>query len=72
MLIYLLKTVQISNYVYVCILSTYIITYIPITNTVPCVLVVVGVDRTMHWKVVVPLIENTVNEFPIGIVGLFS
>ena len=47
-------------------------TYIPITITVPLVLVMVGVDRTTHWKVVVPLIENTVNEFPIGIVRLFS
>ena len=39
--------------------------YIPITVTVPRVLVVFGVDRTTHWKVVVPLIENTVNEYAI-------
>ena len=44
-------------------LSLYIM-YIPplITVTVPRVLVAFGVDRTTHWKVVVPLIENTVNE----------
>ena len=39
--------------------------YKPITVTVPSVLVLFGVDRTIHWKVVVPLIENTVNECPI-------
>ena len=31
-----------------------------------------GVEWTIHWKVVVPLIENTVNETVIGLVGLFS
>ena len=48
-------------------------TYIPlITVTVPRVLVVFGVDRTIHWKVVVQLIENTVNENVGGLRGLFS
>ena len=49
--------------------------YIPlITITVPCVLFVTGVDRfrTTHWKVVVLLIENTVNENVRGLVGLFN
>ena len=45
---------------------------LPITVTVPRVLIVFGVDKTTHWKVVVSLIENTVNEFLIGVVGLFS
>ena len=45
---------------------------LPITVTVPSVLVVFGVDRTTHWKVVVPLIENIVNETLVGLVGLFS
>ena len=46
--------------------------YIPlITVTVPRVLVVFEVDRTIHWIVVVPLIENTVNEYVRGLVGLF-
>ena len=48
-------------------------TYVPlITIIVPRVLIVFGVDRTIHWKVVVLLIENTVNEYTVGIVGLFS
>ena len=51
---------------------TYVRTYIPITITVPSILVVFVVDRTMHWKVVVSLIENTVNETLIGLETLFS
>ena len=47
------------------------IKHIPITVTVPRVLVVFGVDRTTHWKVVVPLIENTINEFSEGVDCLF-
>ena len=47
-------------------------TYLPITVTDPSVLIVFGVDRTTHWKVVVPLIENTVNEFSVGVNCLFS
>ena len=51
----------------------YLHTYIPLfTVTVPCVLVAFGVDRTTYWKVVVSLIENTVNENAGGCVGLFS
>ena len=43
-------------------------TNIPDTITVPLVLVVVfGVDRTIHWKVVVALIENTVNDVSTGV-----
>ena len=45
---------------------------IPVTVTVPRVLIVFGVDRTTHWKVVVPLIENTINETIEGLIGLFS
>ena len=51
---------------------TNICTYIPFTVTVPGVLIVFGVDRTTHWKVVVPLIENTVSEYVVGVVELFS
>ena len=29
-------------------------------------------ELTIHWKVVVPLIENTVNEYVKGVVRLFS
>ena len=51
---------------------TYVLKNIPDTIIVPRVLVVVtGVDRTIHWKVVVTLIENTVNDVTIGLVGLF-
>ena len=47
--------------------------YIPvITFTVPSVLVVDGVEWTIHWKVVVLLMENTVNEIVLGFPGLFS
>ena len=47
--------------------------YIPITITVPLVQVVLSeVDRNIHWKVVVLLIENIVNETLIGLVRLFS
>ena len=47
--------------------------YIPlVTVTVPRLLAVIGVDRTTHWKVVVPLIENTVNENIGGPKRLFS
>ena len=31
-----------------------------------------GIEWTIHWKVVVPLIENTVNETLVGLLGLFS
>ena len=51
---------------------TYIHTYVPITVTVPSLLLVVGVNATTHWKVVEPLIENTVNEENVGEKKLFS
>lgn len=46
-----------------------VIVYIPTTITVPCVLLV---DWTIHWKVVVELIDITVNENALGIEGLFN
>ena len=39
--------------------------------TLPSVLVVFRVEWTTHWKVVLPLIENTVNERALGVEGLF-
>ena len=45
--------------------------YIPVI-TVPSVLVMFWIEWTIHWKVVVPLIERTVSERALGVVGLFS
>ena len=60
---YVLMHIRTYVHLYTCIcMRTYIQTYIPITVTVPSVLVVVGLDATTHWKVVVPSIENAVNE----------
>ena len=59
--------------IYMALIYVRICMYIPlITITVPFVLVVTGIDRTIHWKVVVPLIENTVNESVGALAGLFS
>ena len=48
-------------------------TYIPaVTVTIPSVLVVDEVELNVHWKAVLWLIENTVNDIVLGLVGLFS
>ena len=53
--------------------ATYVCTYIPVaTVTVPSVLIVFEAEWTIHWKVVVWLIENTVSERALGLLGLFS
>ena len=59
---------------YICDFMIYIHVGIPIRVTVPDVLVMVmfGAECNIHWKVVVPLIENTVSEYLVGVVGLFS
>ena len=46
---------------------------IPTTVIVPRALIdMLGDEWTAHWKVVVTLIENTVSETLIGVVGLFN
>ena len=54
-------------------LYTYMV-HILVRVTVPGALVIVVFEAecTVHWKVVVPLIKNTVNEYLKGVVGLFS
>ena len=48
--------------------------YVPVRVTVPGLLIIVVFEDecTVHWKVVVRLIENTVNEYLKGVVGLFN
>ena len=48
--------------------------YVPVRVTVPGLLIIVVFEAecTVHWKVVVRLIENTVKEYLKGAVGLFS